>query len=129
MEPNRLSREELEYELSVRGIPNTRILNIPVMRQELTKLLKKEILGTIINNSDVQRLPAEEITICTNKLKSIQKILSEATEDTFNTEYRKISSRLLHLSGRLARISSDDVEVTASQKQLELQIVIFEEEL
>lgn len=129
MEPNRLSRDELEYELSVRGIPNTRILNIPIMRQELTKRLKKETLGDIEDQSNVHRGPAEEIAICTDKLKTLAKMLSEVTENTFSLEYRKITSKLLHISGRLARIDSDDVEIKGSIKQLELQMAIFEESL
>lgn len=126
MEPNRLNREELEYELSVRGTENTHILTIPVMRSELSRKLKKEELGFIEDRSNTPRDPAKEIEVCNQKIIEMQQLSDEYIN---SNEYKKIFSKLLHVNGRLARITSDKEEITDRIVQLQKEISKFEENL
>lgn len=129
MEVNRLSRDELEYELSVRGVENTSILTIQVMRQELVKKFKREEIGDLTDQSTTARDPSKELDICAAKFKEVRALGLEFSGKSTDGNFKKISTKLIHIINRLCRIeTSEAAELKGPIKVLLVEIREFEQE-
>lgn len=117
MEVNRLKSDELSWELLVRGcdVGNS----VEQKRAQLRRaLLEKVPIGT-----DVQLDPYAEFGICKAKLDELIGCIQEFDQSNRVNEYKRISSRLLHLQTRLNRIDSDRPEVQRRKDDLTFLLV------
>nr|CAI5845419.1 unnamed protein product [Callosobruchus analis] len=102
MELNRLLGDELTYELQVRELPigNTVAEKIMLLRAALRmeRLNLKAFPGR-------RTAPVElELDICSKKLSELRADVASFYSDNKENDFRRIYSRLLHVSERLARL-------------------------
>lgn len=116
MEVNRLLRDELAYELTIRGLPvqNT----VDENRSTLRGVLKLERDGLSLADCAHKLDPNEEITICREKLQILDNDIKAFDKANKVNEYKRISSRLCHLQFRLKRIQIDSPEVQMERNHL-----------
>lgn len=112
IEPDRLLKEELEYEIKVRGILPTG--NVKELVRTLRDLLALESEGHSFSRK-VEFDAASEIKICQEKLVDLESLFKAPVGDT---TIRKIRTKLGHLVGRCERITSDDKEISESKTKL-----------
>ncbi|GLV33546.1 hypothetical protein CBL_20269, partial [Carabus blaptoides fortunei] len=117
MDPFRLARDELEYELSVRDYINLESYTALDMKKMLAKIIKSEKFGTFVNNPTEQIDCPTELTICTRKVVELQ-ALSELVDSIESNDGRRFFAKTSHVLGRLARITSETEDVNAGIKRL-----------
>lgn len=99
MDIDRLNKEDLEYELKIRGV--TELKTVHDMRKKLRLLLKMEKEGKLFSPNVADLDPATELKHCQERL---EKLNIEAPE------VRKFEAVLLHLINRISRINMKDDE-------------------
>lgn len=87
MDSLRLVRDELEYELRVRGYENLSSVSVADMRKTLYKDLKTEKVGEL--KCTVELDADTELTICSNKFRELQTLAEQITSPTHINEYKK----------------------------------------
>lgn len=109
MNINSLTNDEFIVECDVRNI---RGVAIDSYNQLKAQLAAEQVTSVLIPNRAHQaarKNPKREITLCKAKLQSLKSII-QSLENTFNQdEYTNIYSRLLHVEGRIQRISRSKV--------------------
>lgn len=102
MDVNALHKDELEFELSCRGVSDCK--TVATMRKFLREILVREATGESTISFKVPKSciddPSNEILICENKLSAITSLISEASHSPDLSFFRRIHSRLTHLSNR-----------------------------
>nr|CAI5829708.1 unnamed protein product [Callosobruchus analis] len=102
MEVNRLLGDELTYELQVRELPigNTVAEKRMLFREALR--MERQNLKTFPGKCTA---PVElELDICSKKLSELRADVASFDSDNRENDFRRIYSRLLHVSERLARL-------------------------
>ncbi|KAL1124332.1 hypothetical protein AAG570_002100 [Ranatra chinensis] len=108
LEVNRLTREELEYELECRGV--TQRKSVGDMRAMLRQFVKLEAQGKVIVTSPgTRRDPATELEVCKNKREELNKLLDAYSGE--KSQERKKDTGFTHLLNRVERIAPPDVEM------------------
>ncbi|GLV37956.1 hypothetical protein CBL_06342 [Carabus blaptoides fortunei] len=115
MDPARLSRDELEYELEVRGFPKLEMATALEMRETLSKLLKDEKIGTLLDRREAAFDRDADLTICTRKTVELQALASDITGSLQSSTAKRFFARLSHLLGRLARLTSEANDIRDSR--------------
>lgn len=127
MDVSRLNRDELEYELKVRGIDNVAGETCKSMRSKLKEIASEEEFGSIIKNENLGLDNIEEVDICNSKIVELQAYIE--SRDKLDARY--IETKLHHLYARLNRLSITDNEenrdVLASRKNLLKELGSIEE--
>lgn len=112
IEPDRLSKEELEYELNVRGITPQGTV------KELVKILREcyslENEGQTFNH-ELKLNINDELVICRDKLKDVETFLNNSFTDKL---IRKIQSKLGHILYRIKRINPQEDDDIKSKSDL-----------
>lgn len=103
-----LKRDELEYELLVRGISEFGAETLRSMRQLLKDKQKKEVFGKIVCHESFNPNIEEEINICNTKVVELEKLVDTFQGEAESEEAKFIFSILQHLYGRLNRLQVDD---------------------
>ncbi|KAL1130581.1 hypothetical protein AAG570_011827 [Ranatra chinensis] len=108
LEVNRLTREELEYELECRGVTERK--SVGDMRAMLRQFIKLEAKGKVIVTSPGTHWdPATELDVCKNKMEELNKLLDAFYRE--KSQERKIDTGLTHLLNRVERIAPPDLEM------------------
>lgn len=111
MDINRLTTDELSYELHVRGFPSEG--NVLQKRKALRDAIRANRLP------QVTHLDAfSELNICDQKLLVLREDLVNFDYANKHNEYQRIYSRLIHVSSRLNRIIDSNVR----HKQIKLDL-------
>lgn len=118
MDLGRLTRDELEYELKIRGLSGTTETNIS-MRKKLKDLIREEPFGTLVVSVTFQPEVVEEIEICNRKITDLETYLSDHDIVANNNEARFVDAKLHHLINRLRRLTAPDDELKNSISNLE----------
>lgn len=119
VEPDRLIKEELEYEITLRGV--TPQGNVKELISTLRELINLESEGHSFK-SEYNFKSGDELLICQDKIKEIEKLLT--TELTPSTT-RKIKTKLAHLLGRIERITPlHETEIQTKKEILTLALKI-----
>ncbi|KAG5883794.1 hypothetical protein JTB14_036671 [Gonioctena quinquepunctata] len=106
MNAHRLSRDELEYELEVRGAANTESITVTNLRKLLRDELKSETLGELKTDHEYKPDISQDIDICRKKVTDLENLLSSDSDiETNSNEQKTIDSKLQHLYRRLARLN------------------------
>lgn len=115
MDVNALHKDELEFELACRGISDCK--TVATMRKFLREILVREQSGESTISFKVPKScidnPNTEILICEKKLSAIISLISEVSHSPEHSFFRRIHSRLTHLSNRAKLIipsESSDIE-------------------
>lgn len=98
MDINSLRSDELTWELSVRGVEIGSTVDQKRMQ------LRSAIRSGILFISDLGLDPAVELSICSAKLDELIGNIQEFDNRNRSNEFKRISSRLLHLQGRVENI-------------------------
>ncbi|KAH9631322.1 hypothetical protein HF086_012573 [Spodoptera exigua] len=115
MDVNALHKDELEFELACRGISDCR--TVATMRKFLREILVREQSGESTISFKVPKScidnPGKEIILCENKLSEVITLISEVSQSPERSFFRRIHSRLSHLSNRVKLIipsETSDIE-------------------
>jgi hypothetical protein len=110
----RLNKEELEYELTVRGISGE--ATVEDMRKTLKQILQLESEGRVISRSPSKKLdPMSELSVCSQKLAGLEKQLETFGEKKSSSAYRRLDTQMTHVLNRVERIEPTD-ELGAEQR-------------
>ncbi|GLV23805.1 hypothetical protein CBL_21349, partial [Carabus blaptoides fortunei] len=90
MDPVRLARDELEYELNVRGHENLESVPVSEMRKTLGRALKSEKLGSLPGLSTLDS--DQELATCTSKCEEIRILANLITGSNQTNEYKKLKT-------------------------------------
>lgn len=129
MDPCRLSRDELEYELRVRGVKRTSATVVVELRKALNNYLKNEKLGELVSKPDTPLIAEDELTICTEKINSLRTLVINADSPMEPQEYKRITTKLCHLFSRVARVETNDPDQAANINTLQAQLEALEAQL
>lgn len=109
MDPSRLDKEALTYELGLRGIAMEG--KVDRLRAKLASILKVQNEVNWQMASPKNQQPDTELEYCQRRLKDVQEILKDpASRDRKHSSYRKIKTLLIHIQGRTARIVPETSE-------------------
>lgn len=100
--------EELNYELKIRQIITQRDIN--EKRKILSRLLEKERSspGSLIDMSNYDNIFEQECTAINASLDSIKTLLSDFEGTTTDSLFKRLKSRIIHLTGRIRRMPMPD---------------------
>lgn len=127
MDVDRLSSEELQYELVIRGvIPDATVAQL---RAQLRSALKKEKIDKKIKfptypfsfNEDEEAVNAGIIVL--------GGLINDFEDSVHGGSYKKINTKLWHLDGRLKRIKPNDDTETSTVAELQAKLVSLKEQL
>lgn len=102
-EVNRLSSDELKYELSVRGIAD--VATVETMRKVLRSLLKLEREGTPLDYPSYPFTFQEDQTALEEKVEEIMSLIHEF-DGSVETTYKKIFSKFAYALDRVNRVKA-----------------------
>lgn len=117
MSANHLRKDEVAYELRIRGVDFAGTAD--ELRKRLNQCLSTNTLvkETVVNQLDVD----EELEKCKEKYEDIVSLVDEYDGKGKDSEYQRISARLYHLYRRIERIpvgTSSDQEVISRKTEL-----------
>lgn len=117
MDPHRLYRDELEYELRVRGMLETKSETVASMRAILKQMLTKDKFGVLTTHESFSFNFDDEINCCNKKVNELLEYVQSIETVPNANEQRTIEAKLSHLYGRLNRMSEDELKTGAGSKQ------------
>lgn len=110
MDPERLLRDELVYELRLRGYDNLEGETVRSMRRQLGDLLRTEGFGAArALPPGIELNVVEEIEVCTTKIEDLEKYLL-TYRGLHRSDMRHVETKLKHLYGRLERLKLGEAE-------------------
>lgn len=127
MDVNRLLGDELAYELYVRGYPvgNT----VAEKRVALRNALRLEGESAVTTRFDLALDSVEEKDICERKLNELEQAIINFDFRNRDNEYKRISSRLAHIAGRLDRFCCKEIDLEIERLRLVAKCTRLREEI
>lgn len=114
MNSHHLRKNEVEYELKIRGVSH--VGNANDLRKRLNECYSS---NTSVSDEAVEQLDSEEeIEVCEEKLEDLDGLVSEYDGSYKDNEYNRILARLWHLSLRVGRIPVEDEPVDNRHTEL-----------
>lgn len=120
MDINRLKKDELIYELAIRGIASSPAKTVDELRSCLRPMLKLEKAKTSLSYPEYNMNLDEEFKIISSKYAELKDLLSKLQAGTLKQSPEVIRSRLLHLLHRLDKISSYSLSPEQTQVRSDL---------
>ncbi|KAF5283034.1 hypothetical protein FQA39_LY04905 [Lamprigera yunnana] len=120
MDVYRLVRDELQYELIVRGIDGGTAGTVLSMRKILRDLISKENVGVLVTADSFKPDIDNGISICLLKVNELQDMLGKVQEFSELVALR-IEARLHHIIARINRlklVAADNLVVSSRIKDL-----------
>lgn len=127
MEVNRLSSDELSYELRIRGYQVDG--SVQQKRSLLRYALREEREGRATMPSTTNFSAAEELGICSSKLMNLEGEIEAFDFDNRKNEFERLHSRLRHVIVRLNRICSENDNQRVQLTQLKQNALRLRSEL
>jgi hypothetical protein len=112
--PDCLSREELSYELAVKGIKVTDADSVESLALNLKKFLSMERDGVLFE-IDATLDPGSELERCSLILEGVRELLTRVLDEP---NLRVIATKLAHLRKRLSRVTVEPGAQTEAQEKL-----------
>lgn len=117
MDPYRLLKDELSYELAIRGISGEGL--VPDLRKRFVKALQSKIPPI---EKLFSALPAKgEFTLCVKKFEALKDQAEVLAEDDTN-DIKRLHTRLLHVKFRLDRITELESEEAVEQEAMKKDV-------
>lgn len=102
MEIDHLESDEIEVECLVRGL---NLDNLVQLKAQLVLEIKSPALKTKRPHMAAYKNPKRELQLCGAKLNELKEWIQENSEEVVTAEIVKIKSRILHIQGRLERMT------------------------
>lgn len=130
MEVNRLLKDELAYELYIRGLPRNPSASVNDLRKSLREILikEKETPDNLIRGH-IDLVVEDEIRICKAKCSELEQAIENFDPENSKNEYKRIGTRLQHLASRIDRIPVSYEEEEEEQCKLADHCKSVQEEL
>lgn len=128
-EVNRLGKDELIYELKIRGANITDDTTVTDMRKSLRSYLKLEKSGSEIRYPKYPFTFKEDVDYIADKVRELGALISDFADFDQSSQYLKISSKLVHTFGRAERITSDKDEELARKSQIMVELLGMQSQL
>lgn len=112
MNVDHLHSDELEYELGIRGYPTGG--TVAEKRKQLRTALKLERDGLTFSMVPILA-PEDEINVCDQKTKELKEAADHFDYANAVNEQKRLRSRLLHVMGRINRISDKSLSLQKGQ--------------
>lgn len=120
---DRYTKDELEYELRIRGM--SEVGNSEQLRKSLRGALSLEKAGRSFHCT--VKLEAEnELVVCELKLAELRELISVFSGT--NSQIRKIETKLNHIFGRIDRVEAEDEELIARRSTIMNQFTTLVDE-
>lgn len=130
MDLYRLTRDELEYELEVRGFVNVATETNLSMRKKLQDLMRNETFGELVLVDTFQPDIVEEIEICNRKVTDLETYINDRDVIVANSnEARVVDTKLHHLFSRLKRLTPPNDALINSISNLNIRLRDIENNL
>lgn len=113
MDINRLLSDELDYELTVRGLSVAGCVDDK--RKRIRGILRLEKMGIQSTLPSLELDPASELEICSKQLGELESAIHNFNRDNAVNERQRILSRIYHITGRLSRIADESVGLMKSE--------------
>lgn len=107
IDPNRLGKGELTYELAVRGIAAG---TVEVMRTRLAMARRLEKSGESFSYPAYPFTPEEDVTAVTTKLDELSKLLVDFNDTSSSGLFQKYLTKINHLMHRIDHIPKDHTD-------------------
>lgn len=107
MQVNRLSQDELVYELRIRGIASG---TVDEMRHALAMAIRLEKSGDSVKYPAYPFTEAEDVKAVDDKLKEVEHPISSFSEASTSSNFLKFQSKLSHVFHRIDNIPEECVE-------------------
>lgn len=120
VEINRLSQDELEYELQIRGAAGTG--TVDEMRRILRRMKKLATSSSFVMPKHPFTF-AQDVAGIKSKLAEVKTLVNDFAESRQSSAYKKISSKLAFLQGRINRSVPSSPEETAQRSKLLVEAV------
>lgn len=125
----RLARDELEYELELRGFSGS-TETILSMRKKLKELMRDESFGELVVSETFKPEIVEEIDKCNRKITDLETYLTDHDTIVANSnESRYVDAKLRHLLARLTRLNPPNDALKNSVSNLNNRLQEIEENL
>lgn len=128
-EINRLEKEELTYELTIRGASNGGGTTVEDMRKMLRAYIRLERSGTEVTYPKYPFTFEQDIEYITNKCEEIKALISDFADFDTSPQFLKILSKLVHTFGRAQRMTSEEDEDLARKSQMLVELLGLESQL
>ncbi|KAJ8949451.1 hypothetical protein NQ318_007552 [Aromia moschata] len=129
LDVNRLSKEELSYELRVRGLGEGDDLTVVDMRAVLRNALHLEKTSLAMKYPSYPYKFAADSAALTANLATINTLVDEFTGMLNDSKYKGIMSKIAHALGRVNRSSPSNEEEKESKVQFRLKLLLAVEKL
>lgn len=120
--PDYLDIDELKIETQIRNINGPILKQLDSLKAYLTDEYAGEKDAPIVVHSEAQKNPIEEVIVCIDKLKDLQSKFREhlsRENDEVEDLLDIITTRLIHIQGRVKRISNnEEVQAVGSVEKL-----------
>lgn len=120
---DRLEKDELNYELSIRGAPPTDATTVKVMRKSLRDFLRLEKSGTQLQYPKYPFTFKTDVEQVTAKIAEITALVQNFSDDDTSSQYLKIQSKLAHAFGRAERIVAGKDEEHGQRSKFLVELV------
>lgn len=128
MDPGSLKQEELNYELRIRGLSSSgtvdlkrRLLRGALSQESANRSFQEHVSHPYKIEEDVA-----EIQVTLDELK---KLIEEFNGNRTDSVYRRITSRLIHVSRRIAKVPTTDHDEDEQKKSLNTALLMLEGDL
>lgn len=122
MKVNRLNKQELEYELTVRGIGTG---TVEQMRSSLSLLLRMEKQGDAVKRPPHPYTFEDDAAAVEEKLVELSEIVSNFDGDGTSSDFLKLETKFSHLLGRVERMVIDEKDTGSKETRSKLMGNIF----
>lgn len=121
---NRLKKDELQYELRVRGFESG---DKPVaeLRTALRPLLRMESENRSLSYPKFALVVEDELNVIATKLADLSLLLQEATDSASTRKHHPLQTRLTHLMKRTDRLPNDALSEEQRKRKSELLMTIL----
>ena len=123
MEVNRLDRDELAYELIIRGIDASDETTVADMRKSLRHLNKLEKSGTPLAYPKYPLKFDKDSTEVAKKISEVETLLKDFNDSSESTVFMKISTKLWHAYGRAQRSTPEGDDNIKKKSQMVVKIL------
>lgn len=128
MEPNHLKTNELTYELRIRDVDSSG--DVDKKRKLLRGILNQESANRSFSQGAISNpfSHTDDVQGVTQTLDDLRTCISNFSGVLNDANYKRISSRLTHLSGRLIRLTTSTEAEEKVKKDLQYQVLDLEGE-
>ncbi|KAJ8973694.1 hypothetical protein NQ317_015360 [Molorchus minor] len=121
---NRLTKEELTYELRVRGLGDGSNLTVAELRTVLRNALQLEKTSLAIKSPAYPYTFNEDSAALSENVEAIDKLISEFSGSENDSKYKGITSKIAHSLGRVNRSSPQNETEKGSKAEIRLKLLL-----